>query len=126
MSRDWYIESQVIHGDKRGRELGYPTANMRFGETIVPSHGIYAVKIQIEGNDKWLDGAANIGIRPMFESKEPLLETYIFDFDADLYGQTLRVRPVQKIRNEIKFDNLDDLKKQMAQDCALAKTILRT
>lgn len=121
---EWFIQSKVVHGDKRGRELGYPTANMHFGDTIVPSHGIYAVRIQIEGHDEWLHGAANIGIRPMFETAMPMLETFIFDFDGDLYGQSLKVKPVQKIRNEIKFDNLEDLKIQMAADCKVAKEIL--
>ena len=121
---EWYIESEVVHGDKRGRELGYPTANMHFGDCIVPSHGIYAVRIQIEGHNDWLNGAANIGIRPMFETAMPMLETFIFDFDDDLYGKNLKIKPVQKIRDEMKFDNLDDLKIQMAADCEVAKNIL--
>ena len=121
---EWYIQSEVIHGDKRGRELGYPTANMHFSDTIVPSHGIYAVRIQIEGSDEWLHGASNIGIRPMFETAMPMLETFIFDFDGDLYGKKLQIKPVQKIRDEIKFDNLDDLKTQMAADCEVARNIL--
>lgn len=121
---DWYIESEVIHGDKRGRELGYPTANMHFGDTIVPSHGIYAVRVQIEGSNEWLHGAANIGIRPMFETAMPMLETFIFDFDDDLYGKQLKIKPLQKIRDEMKFDNLEDLKTQMAADCEVARNIL--
>ena len=121
---DWYIESEVVHGDKRGRELGYPTANMHFGDTIVPAHGIYAVKIKIEGTDEWLNGAANIGIRPMFETKVPMLETFIFDFEGDLYGKILKIQPIQKIRDEMNFDNLEDLKIQMAADCEVAKNIL--
>ncbi len=121
---EWSIQSEVVHGDKRGRELGYPTANMHFGDTIVPAHGIYAVKIQIEGEDIWRDGAANIGIRPMFETAMPMVETFIFDFDGDLYGKILKIKPVQKIRDEMKFDNLEDLKTQMAADCKVAKEIL--
>lgn len=121
---DWFIEGEVVKGDQRGRELGYPTANMHFGDGLVPAYGIYAVKVMIDGEDRWRHGAANIGIRPMFESKVPLLETYIFDFDGDLYGKTLCIQPVQKIRDEMKFDSLDDLKTQMAQDCAIARGIL--
>lgn len=121
---DWYIQNEVVHGDKRGRELGYPTANMHFGETLVPSHGVYAVKIQLEGADQWLDGAANIGIRPMFETAMPMIETFIFDFDGDLYGQQLKIRPVQKLRDEMKFDALDALVVQMKEDCIVAKNIL--
>ena len=120
---EWYIQSEVVHGDKRGRELGYPTANMHFGDTIVPDHGIYAVRVQIEGQDEWRNGAATIGIRPMFETAMPMLETFIFDFDGDLYGQDLKIKPVQKIRNEMKFDNLDDVKTQMAADCVGARVI---
>jgi len=121
---DWYIQSEVVHGDKRGRELGYPTANMHFGKTIVPSHGIYAVRVLVDGEGTWRNGAANIGIRPMFETAMPMLETFIFDFDGDLYGQDLKVKPVQKLRNEMKFDNLDDLIAQMDKDCKLARNIL--
>lgn len=122
---DWYIDNEVIHGDKRGRELGYPTANMHFGDTIVPSHGIYAVKVQIEGRAEWLDGAANIGTRPMFETAMPMVETFIFDFDEQLYGKHLKIRPVQKLRDEMKFDGLEALKSQMKEDCIFAKNILQ-
>lgn len=123
---EWFIESEVIHGDKRGRELGYPTANMHFGETLVPDHGIYAVRVKLKGEDEWRLGASNIGIRPMFETAMPMLETFIFDFDGDLYDQTLQVKPVQKIRDEMKFENLDDLKDQMAKDCVVARNILQS
>jgi riboflavin kinase/FMN adenylyltransferase len=123
---EWFTEGEVVHGDKRGRELGYPTANMHFGETIVPDHGIYAVRVMIEGETAWRTGAANIGIRPMFETRVPMLETYIFDFDADIYGKILKIMPVQKIRDEMKFDNLDDLIKQMDKDCKQARNILQS
>lgn len=121
---EWAIRSRVVHGDKRGRELGYPTANMHFGDSLVPAHGIYAVRVKIDGEDTWRRGAANIGIRPMFESAEPLLETYIFDFDGDLYGRILTVRPVKKLRDEMKFDSLDALVAQMDKDCAAAFSAL--
>jgi riboflavin kinase/FMN adenylyltransferase len=122
---EWYIQSEVVHGDKRGRELGYPTANMHFGDTIVPSHGVYAVKILIEGETQWRHGAANIGIRPMFETAMPMVETFIFNFDDDLYGKQLKIEPVQKLRDEMKFDSLEALKEQMKTDCILAKNILK-
>ena len=121
---DWFIESDVIHGDKRGRELGYPTANMHFHDMLVPAHGVYAVRVQIEGEAEWRQGAANIGLRPMFETARPMLETYIFDFDGDLYGKTLKIKPVQKLRDEMRFETLDDLKDQIARDCAAACAIL--
>lgn len=122
---EWYIQSEVVHGDKRGRELGYPTANMHFIDTIVPSYGVYAVKVQIEGEDIWRNGASNMGIRPTFETKLPMVETFIFDFEGDLYGKTLKIKPIQKIRDEIKFDNLDDLIKQMDNDSVAIKSILK-
>lgn len=121
---DWVIQSEVVHGDKRGREIGYPTANMHFGDTLVPSHGVYAVKVKIEGSNEWINGAANIGIRPMFETAMPMIETYIFDFDGDLYGQQLQIKPIQKIRDEMKFDDLDTLIEQIDEDCVLIKNIL--
>ena len=123
----WEIDGEVIHGDKRGRELGYPTANVELSDTIPPPFGVYACLVRIveDGKDaKWLKAAVNIGIRPMFELKHPLVEAYIFDFDREIYGKTLRIRPVQKIRDEMNFDSLDDLVKQIDADCASIKEIL--
>jgi len=119
---EWEIEGTVQHGDKRGRDLGYPTANIPLNDTMAPAYGIYAVKIMI-GNE-WRNGVANIGIRPMFKSKDPLLEVYVFDFTGDLYDQALRVRPVQKLRDEARFDHIDALKEQMARDVEGAKAAL--
>lgn len=119
---DWEMEGIVAHGDKRGRDLGYPTANIPLEDTIAPAYGIYAVRVNIDG--AWRDGVANIGIRPMFETKAPLLEVYVFDFDGDLYGQPLRVQPVQKLRDEARFDDLEALKAQMARDVVDAKAAL--
>ena len=125
MGWEWYIQSEVVHGDKRGRELGYPTANMHFGETLVPAHGIYAVKIQIEGSNEWLHGAANIGIRPMFELREGRVEAHLLDFpERDLYGKTLRLRPAARLRSEAKFSSLKALIAQMDEDCMQAREIL--
>ena len=120
----WEIRAEVVHGDKRGRELGYPTANMPLGETIHPAYGIYATLVQIEGEKEWRMAASNIGIRPMFEAKVALIESFLLDYTGDLYGKILRVRPVAKIRDEAKFDNLEDLKIQMAKDCETARQIL--
>ena len=120
----WEIRAVVEKGDQRGRELGYPTANMPLEETIHPGYGIYATLVQIEGEDIWRMAASNIGIRPMFEAPVALIESYLLDFQGDLYGKTLRVRPVRKIRDEAKFASLDELKIQMAKDCAAAREIL--
>jgi len=122
---EWYIQSEVVDGDKRGRELGYPTANMHFGTALVPAHGVYAVRVQIEEENEWRQGAANIGIRPMFETAMPMCETYIFDFEGDLYGKQVKIMPVQKIRDEMKFDDLDALITQIGKDCDIIRKILQ-
>jgi riboflavin kinase/FMN adenylyltransferase len=120
----WHIEGPVVSGDKRGRELGFPTANVRLGETIHPAYGIYAAHAQIEGAQDWLPAAVNIGIRPMFELREGQVEAHIIDFSGDLYGKTLRVRPVKRLRGEAKFPDLEALIKQIKQDCADTRHLL--
>lgn len=122
---EWEIRGPVIHGNKRGRELGYPTANVQLGDTTHPAYGVYATLAQIEGEEIWRPSATNIGIRPMFEAPEALVETFIFDFDQDIYDKTIRVKPVQRLRSEAKFDSLDDLITQMAKDCDQAREILK-
>lgn len=121
---DWEIRGEVVKGDQRGRELGYPTANFTMGETVHPAYGVYAARVQVEGDDKWHGAAINIGIRPMFEIPEAQVESYIFDFDQEIYGKILRVRPVQFLRGEAKFDSLDELIKQIGADCVQAREIL--
>lgn len=121
---DWEIRGEIVKGDQRGRELGYPTANMSLGDCVHPAYGIYAVLAQIEGEEGWHKGAANIGIRPMFEVPVAQAETFIFDFNREIYGKTLRVKPVQKLRGEAKFSSLDELTAQMEKDCAQARGIL--
>lgn len=122
----WEIRGSVIHGDKRGRELGYPTANVPLGKTLHPAYGVYATWVQIEGEDEntWHPAATNIGIRPMFKLDEGLVEVHILDFDGDLYGKTLRIRPVKRLRGEAKFDGLDALIAQIEADCAETRKIL--
>jgi riboflavin kinase/FMN adenylyltransferase len=122
---EWEIQSEVVKGDQRGRKLGYPTANMNLGDTLHPAYGVYASRVMVAGEGKWQAAATNIGIRPMFEAPIALVETFIFDFDAEIYGQILRVRPVKRLRGEAKFDSLDALKDQMAKDCAEARKILK-
>ncbi len=121
---EWLIEGAVEHGDKRGRDLGYPTANIRLGDNLCPAYGVYAVEVRLEGEENWRMGAANIGIRPMFAVEKPLLEVYLLDFEGDLYGQVLQVRPVAYLRPEMKFDGLEALKTQMSNDCRKAREIL--
>jgi riboflavin kinase/FMN adenylyltransferase len=121
---DWEIQGIVQHGDKRGREIGYPTANVPLGDTIHPAYGVYAAQVKIPGEKEWRVAAVNIGIRPMFETPVALLEAYIFDYSGDLYDQTLRIRPVKKIRDEEKFGSIDALKTQIAKDCDETRKIL--
>lgn len=121
---DWEVRGEIVKGDQRGRELGYPTANVKLDETIHPAYGVYATRVQIQGEDQWRNAATNIGIRPMFEVPVAQIESFIFDFDADIYGKTLRIQPVERLRGEAKFNSLDDLITQMAKDCDQARQIL--
>ncbi len=123
----WHrIEGKVIRGDQRGRELGYPTANMAIAGLHPPKFGVYAVQVDIlDGPHKGTyDGAASIGVRPMFGENMPNCETYLFDFKGDLYGATLSVALVEYLRPELKFDGLDALITQMDADCVQAREIL--
>ncbi len=120
------IEGEVIHGEKRGRELGYPTANMSVAGLHIPKFGVYAVKVDVlsgphEGS--YL-GAASLGVRPQFGGEVPNLETFFFDFKGDLYGHHLSVALVEYLRPEMKFDGLTWLLTQMAADCVQARSIL--
>jgi riboflavin kinase/FMN adenylyltransferase len=115
LTRPFAIEGVVEHGDKRGRTIGYPTANIALGKYLRPRFGIYAVRGRLP-DGRVLDGAANLGIRPTFEPAKELLEPYFFDFDGDLYGQTIEVELVSFIRDEARFDSLEALKAQMDAD----------
>jgi riboflavin kinase/FMN adenylyltransferase len=124
----WTVESRVEHGDKRGRTVGFPTANMRLDEYLKPAYGIYAVRATVFENDEPAsrhDGVASLGIRPMFESQAPLLETFLFDFEGDLYGKHLGVELISYLRPEAKLDSLDALVAQMNKDSDAAKKILK-
>lgn len=123
----WHrIEGEVLHGAKRGRELGYPTANMSVDGLHLPRLGVYAVLVDIlTGPHKGsYHGAASLGVRPMFGVNTPNLETFLLDFIGDLYGQHLSVALVDFLRPELKFDGLDALITQMDADCAKARDIL--
>jgi riboflavin kinase/FMN adenylyltransferase len=123
----WHrIEGPVLHGEKRGRELGYPTANMELAGLHVPRLGVYAVLVDVLSGPHagTYHGVANLGIRPMFERATPNLETFIFDFKGDLYGQHLSVGLVEWLRGEAKFDGLDALVAQMDRDSAAARAVL--
>ncbi|MBB3346902.1 MULTISPECIES: bifunctional riboflavin kinase/FAD synthetase [unclassified Sphingomonas] len=123
LTRPFAIEGVVQHGDKLGRTIGYPTANLDMGKYLRPAYGIYAVRGRLAGG-RVLDGAANLGIRPSFDPPKELLEPFFFDFSGDLYGQPLEVELIDYIRPEAKFDTLDALVAQMDSDCATARALL--
>ena len=123
----WHrIDGEVYGGDQRGRELGYPTANMSINRLHPPKFGIYAVKVDVLTGPYigQYDGAASVGVRPMFGENKPNLETFIFDFSGDIYGEHLSIAFVEYLRAEAKFEGLDALVSQMDQDCARAREIL--
>jgi len=123
----WHrIEGEVIGGEQRGRQLGYPTANMSIEGLHLPAFGVYAVLVDVlDGPHKGsYHGAASLGVRPMFNGEVPNLETFIFDFSGDLYGATLSVGLVDFLRPELKFDGLEALIAQMDADCEKARAIL--
>nr|WP_294849476.1 bifunctional riboflavin kinase/FAD synthetase [uncultured Sphingomonas sp.] len=123
LTRPFAIQGEVIHGDERGRELGWPTANIDMERYLRPAYGIYAVRARLPDGSEH-DGVANIGIRPMFEPPKELLEVNLFDFSGDLYGQTLDVSLLHYLRAEAAFAGLDALKAQIADDAARARELL--
>ena len=125
LGRYFEIEGRVRHGAKRGRQLGYPTANIGLDDILHPAFGVYAVRAQLYGGGgTWIAGVANIGISPMFNYVTPLLEVHLFDFSGDLYGKHLRVALVDRLRGEMTFDNLEALVRQMDEDSRRARVTL--
>ena len=123
LSRDYAIEGVVQRGDARGRELGYPTANLSLGDYQRPKYGIYAVRVTLDdGNEH--PGVASLGIRPTFEPPQELLEAHLFDFDGELYGRTVEVALHAYIRGEKKFDSVEALMAEMKRDEAAARKLL--
>ena len=118
----WFVTAQVVHGDKRGRELGYPTANLRLGPDCGLKHGVYAVRVGL-GEARY-DGVANFGRRPMFDTGAVLLEVFLFDFSGDLYGAALDVAFIAWIRPELNFDSVEALIRRMDQDSSQARHVL--
>jgi len=122
LTRPFAIEAEVIHGNKRGRDFGWPTANMKLGPFLRPAYGVYAVRVRLPDDSEY-DGVANIGHRPMFEPEE-LLEAHLFDFDGDLYGQQIEVALHHYLRPEAKFDSIDELVENIGRDAAKARECL--
>ncbi len=118
------ITGKVIHGDHVGRTLGYPTANVDYGDAsrLIPKTGVYAALVNVRG--KVLGGMANIGFRPTIENKGLTVEVFIFDFSEDIYGEVITVTFVERLRDELKFASLDELIRQMDRDEERAREIL--
>ena len=123
LTRPFAIEGVVEHGDKRGRTLGYPTANVALDRYLRPRFGVYAVRGLLPGG-RVANGVANLGTRPMFEPPKELLEPYFFDFDGDLYDQVIEVELIDFIRDEAAFESIDALKAQIGRDCETARGLL--
>lgn len=126
LGRLWEVEGRVIKGDQRGRQIGFPTANIALDDYLEPALGVYAVWVGVEegGVTSWYAGCANIGRRPTFEKEEVNCETYIFDFTDDIYDKLLRVALVEYIRPEKKFDGIAQLREQIALDSHDARALL--
>jgi riboflavin kinase / FMN adenylyltransferase len=122
LGHPWTIAGEVMHGDKRGRELGYPTANMILAKGITLKHGIYAVRAEVNGTTH--AGVASFGRRPTFDDGAPRLEVHLFDFTGDLYGKMMQVAFIGYIRPELKFDGAEPLIRQMGEDSRTARAML--
>lgn len=123
LTRPFAMRATVQHGDKLGREIGFPTANLALGDYLRPAYGIYAVTGRLP-DGRVLKGAANIGVRPHFDPPKELLEPHFFDFSGDLYGQEIEIAFHAFLRGEAKFESLDALVAQIGRDCDEAKRIL--
>jgi len=128
LGRPFEIEGRVLPGDRRGRTIGFPTANLDLDGYLRPAFGVYAVRAGIGDGDtpEWVDGVANLGRRPTVDGERLLLETHLFDFSREIYGEHLRIALIEFIRPERRFDGLDALKAQIGEDCVTARRILRT
>jgi riboflavin kinase/FMN adenylyltransferase len=126
LGRPWEVEGRVEHGAKRGREIGFPTANVPLGEYLEPMHGIYAVRAGVDrGPDTfWMDGAGYIGTRPSVQGQNVLLEVSLFDVTPDLYDKHLRVQLIEFLRADHSFDSMQALSIQIAEDCRHARRVL--
>ena len=124
MGEPWIAEGPVVNGEKTGRTLGFPTANIQLGDLVHPKHGVYAVQVRVDRSGDWLPGVANFGRTPTTGLRDPLLEAHIFDFDKDIYGRWLEVRMISFLRPELKFANVDLMVVQMGRDVVAAKARL--
>lgn len=123
LSRPFTVEDKVRHGNKLGRTIGFPTANMLLHDYVRPRYGVYAIRGRLPYG-RVLDGVANLGIRPMMDLEEEILESHLFDFSGDLYGQVIEIEFIQYIRRELKLNGFDELQEWITKDCKEARLIL--
>jgi riboflavin kinase/FMN adenylyltransferase len=125
LGRCWEVEGRVVEGDKRGRTIGFPTANIGLADYVHPKYGVYAVWAGVDkgGTTEWHPGVANVGVRPTFEGAKANVETYIFDIAQDLYSELLRVAFVRHLRPEQKFSGIEEIRTQIARDCRAARDV---
>lgn len=126
LGRPWEVEGRVEHGAKRGRTIGFPTANVALGDYLEPVHGIYAVRAGVDqgADTHWWDAVAYIGTRPTVAGESVFLEVHVFGLDADLYGQHLRVQFLEFLRGDHAFEDLAAMEAQIARDCDAARDVL--
>ena len=120
----WIADGVVEAGERNGRRFGFPTANISLGQLIHPRHGVYAVRVRLAGETGWRNGVANFGRTPTTGLRDPLLETHIFDFAGDIYGQRIEVSLIAYLRPELRFDTVEDMIAQMHRDAAEARSLL--
>ena len=123
LGRAYSVLAEVARGDRRGHELGFPTLNQPARDPLPIPFGVYASRAVVD--TRTYDGVSNYGVRPSIGNRDPLLETHLFDFSGELYGQLIEVRPLAKLRGERKFPSLEALKAQIAEDCTQARDVLK-
>lgn len=126
LRRPYRLNAVVIHGDKRGKEIGFPTANLAAEDQrkIIPGDGVYAVTVRVD--DQWYEGMMNIGHRPTFEGEERVMEVHIFEFDEEIYGKNIQVRFIGRIRDEMKFEGVEELVARLEKDREASREILES
>jgi riboflavin kinase/FMN adenylyltransferase len=124
LGHHYFLDGEVTRGRSRGREIGFPTANLQTPNELLPPNGVYATMVKLEGDPRLCAGITNVGLRPTFgASDSPVVETHIFDFDRDLYGAALRLYFVQRLRDERAFPDVDALREQIDADCRYARRL---
>jgi len=126
LGRTFAIEGRVAHGAKLGRSIGFPTANVHLGPLMRPKRGVYAVRATLEGENQIIEGISSIGHRPTVNGIGDLLEVFLFDFDADIYGRRISVELIEFIREEAKYDSIEEMRKEIVRDVEKATTILQS